>query len=167
MIYTLRKASFILRLLVLVVLISPACLFSQNFNPPFPRTAFQSPTGTYGGAADHIFAQFDLVDHALRGPNAKAFNDSIRALNPDIIILGTSRQGAWVNSEPAGMLAFHAVFFTLKNNIQPGDTEIDLLPANDYALPSKHKYALIGEDDWITYDDFDGNRFVGVPGSGV
>ncbi|NOY57639.1 MAG: hypothetical protein GXO75_01725 [Calditrichaeota bacterium] len=161
-----QQKRYISNLFILMILLLPAVLFSQNYNPPFPRTVFQSPYGTSGGAADYFFSRYDLAVHGLRQEQAKAMNDSIRAWNPDILIFGTSRQGVWAGTEPPGMFAYCAAFYKLTSPAQAGDTEIHFQSASDYTWPTRHKYALVGEDDWIKYRSIDENGIYGIPSSG-
>jgi len=141
-------------------------LYAQTYNPPFPRTVFQSPYGTSGGAADYFYSLYDLAIHGLTKDDAKALNDSIRALNPNLLIFGTSRQGAWVDNEPAGMLVYHAVFLQLTAAVQPGDVQIAVKNLTEYDLPTRHNYALLGENDWISYTGHSATSLTGIPSSG-
>lgn len=161
-----RRIIFLITTIVAGIL--PALTFGQtpNYSPPFPRTVFQSPYGTSGGAADFFFAQYDLAVHGLRLETAKAFNDSIRTWNPDILIFGTSRQGVWAGNEPPGMMAYVAAARELTTTANPGDTGVNFRKLNNNGHPTRHKYALIGDDDWITYQGIDDTGMSGIPTSG-
>ena len=154
------------RVYLFFVLLLTASLFAQEFNPPFPRTVFQSPFGTSGGAADFFFGQFDLAVHGLRLEEASAFNDSIRTWNSDIKIFGTSRQGAWAGTEPPGMMVYCATARSLTGSANVGDTEISFSKLNENDPPTRHNYALVGDDDWVTYTSIDDNGMYGIPSSG-
>jgi hypothetical protein len=151
--------------LIIIVLDFPAV--GQNYNPPFPRTVYQSPNGTSGGAADYFFAQYDLAIHGLRNENAQAFNDSIRVVKPDILIFGTSEQGVWPGpNDPPEMFMFCAAFLTLTDTASVGDSALTINAVNDYNHPERHNYALLGDDDWITYSSIDSSGMYGIPSSG-
>ncbi|MBN2355044.1 hypothetical protein JXO59_02965 [candidate division KSB1 bacterium] len=47
----------------LLIILIALPLAAQNYNPPFPRLAFQRPGGIGGGALDHFMARFDFVVH--------------------------------------------------------------------------------------------------------
>jgi hypothetical protein len=153
---------YLTRLITLFVLVTTVFVNAQDFNPPFPRTVFQSPYGTSGGAADFFFAQYDLAIHGLRLEDAQAFNDSIKTWDPNIMIFGTSRQGAWAGSEPSGMMAYCAFTSSLTTSANAGDTDIYCTKINEYEPPTRHKYALVGEDDWIKYTSIDENGIYGI-----
>lgn len=159
-----RRALFVF---ILITAVLP--LHGQNYNPPFPRTVFQSPYGTAGGAAAYFYSRYDLAVHGLRNEWAQAFNDSIRALNPDILIFGTCEQGVWPNSNiPPSMFIYCASYYTLTDTARPGDSQMKVFHVNNYGHPVRpgNVYALVGENDWITYTTVDSNTFYGIPTSG-
>jgi len=160
---TLRKSFFIKLLLMLALAAAP--LMAQNFNPPFPRTMFQRPGGTAGGACEQFFAKYDLAIHAAGADVAKDANARIRALNPNTIILGTSRQGVWPGSFPPECFIYREAYATLTRTAQPGDTEIMVTTTTGFRPASGDYYLLIGEDDWVTFSGMTGSSFTGIPTS--
>lgn len=154
-----------MRRIVLFLLILATGVLSQNYNPPFPRTAFFSPSMPFGGAKDYIISRYDLVDHGLTLESARLFNEKIRANNPDIIIFGTSRQGVWANTDPSALFVYHAVAARTATTVAPGSTDIIINKVNSYAFPTRHKYALIGDTDWISYTSIDETGIHGIPAS--
>ncbi|RPH93906.1 MAG: hypothetical protein EHM72_15985 [Calditrichaeota bacterium] len=158
-----------LSVIVLTVVLGMAFGNAREWNPPFPRTMYFSPAGYYGSARDYFLAKYDLAMPC--GGNAE-HGDLARAThlqNSNIVIGGTSRQGAWPGSEPSQAFCYHATFLTLSTAIKPGDKEISFNNATGYGFPTRDKsnYAIIGKDDWIQYGSVDGNRFTGVPSSGA
>ncbi|MBN2354891.1 hypothetical protein JXO59_02200, partial [candidate division KSB1 bacterium] len=152
---------------MMIVMSVFATLYAQEYNTPYPRVMFQRPAGVGGGAVQHFFARFDLAIHGGGGPSAYALNDSIRRLNPGVIILGTSRQGVWPGSFTPECFIFNAAKATLTREAKPGDTEIFVTSTEGFPTSGdRYRYAAVGGDTWIVYEDVTPTSFVGVPASG-
>jgi len=142
-------------------------LSAQADPGPFPRIMFQRPAGISGGAIQHFFSRFDLVAHGGAGPSAYALNESIHALNPGTIILGTSRQGVWPGSFPPECFIYRPNVAELTRAARPGDREIFVTSTAGFPPASeKYRYAMIGGDEWFTYTDLTPTSFTGVSTSG-
>ena len=149
------------------ILMTISGLAAQNDPAPFPRIMFQRPAGMSGGAVQHFFARYDLIAHGGAGASASALNQSIRALNPEVIILGTSRQGVWPGSFPPECFIYRPQVPSLTQAAKPGDSEIFVTSTEGFPASSeKHRYVLLGGDEWFTYTDITPTSFTGVSTSG-
>jgi hypothetical protein len=127
---------------------------------------FQRPAGISGGSVQNFFARYDLVAHGGAGPSANALNESIRALNPGVIILGTSRQGVWPGSFPPECFIYRPYVPSLTRTANPGDSEIHVTSTQGFPPASeKYRYVLLG-DEWFTYTNLTTTSFTGVSTSG-
>lgn len=153
---------------VMLALVSAISVWAQNWNPPFPRTMYFSPTGFYGSSRDYFLAKYDLVQPCGGTSAHVALANAVRALNPDVLIGGTSRQGAWPGNDPPAMFCYHATFLKISQPISAGATEIPFTNVNGYGYPTRAQsnYALIGKDDWIQFSKIEDNSFKGVPATG-
>ncbi len=150
-----------------MVLLMISGLWAQEEQGPFPRILFQRPAGIGGGAIQHFFSRFDLVVHGGAGPSAYALNESIHALNPRTLILGTSRQGVWPGSFPPECFIYRPHVAELTQTAKPGDTEIFVTSTAGFPPASeKYRYAMIGGDEWFNYTDLTPTSFTGVSTSG-
>jgi len=141
--------------------------WAQKYTSTFPRIMFQRPAGITGGAVQNFFARYDLVVHGGAGPNAYALNESIRVLNPEVIILGTSRQGVWPGSFPPACFIYRPNRPRLTQPAKPGDTEIFVTSTEGFPTSSdKYRYGLLGGDEWFTYSGVTPTSFTGVSTSG-
>ncbi len=133
----------------------------------YPKIMFQRPAGISGGAIEHFMARYDLAIHGGAGPHAYALNDAIRALNPHIVILGTSRQGVWPGSFPPACFVYRPQMPRLTREAKPGDTEIFVTSTAGFPTRAdKYRFAMIGGDEWFIYNDVTDTSFVGVITSG-
>ncbi len=157
----------LLYLLVICWLLPLIPARAQNYKPPFPRLVFQRPGGISGGAVQNFFSRYDLAIHGGAGINAYALNDSIRRHNPETLILGTSRQGIWPGNPlwPPGTFVYSAYYGTLTAPAQPGDTQIRVNSTAGLKMNSVKDdiYALLGEDDWISFTSYDDTTLYGIP----
>ncbi len=144
--------------------------YAQQYQPPYPRIVFQRPGGIAGGAAQYFFSRYDLAIHGGGGVNAYALNDSIHALNPNTVILGTSRQGIWPGNPvwPPACFVYSSYFGGLTAAANPGDTFIRVDSTRGFKtnLINDDVYALIGADDWISFTGFTDTTIYGIPVSG-
>ena len=154
-------------LINVIILASSVSAFAQDFNPPFPRTMFQRPAGPVVGAIQHFFARYNLAIIGDRGANAWACVDSIRQLNENCIIFGTSRQGVWPESDPPETFMFRHAFAELTQPANPGDGVVYVTNTNGFRLGRYEQFALIGYDDWIEYGGMTETSFTGVTSSGA
>lgn len=162
-----RKLMF-LKLIVYLVWIalgtaSGTRVLAQNYNPSFPRVMFGRPAAAVGGAIDQFYARFDLAIIGGAGLNEARCAESVRKINPDCIIIGTSRQGVWPDNDPPDSFVFSNAFATLTQPANPGNTDIYLTNTRDFPSDGK-QYALIGGDDWIRYAGVTDNSLTGVTG---
>ena len=160
-------------LVVLLLFFVPVA--GQDFYPPFPRTVYQSPAGTAGGAIDFFYSLYDLAIHGLTGSEAAALNDSIRLLNPNSVILGTSRQGPFASNSIEGqypeLFAYLPVRFKLIDEVGPGTSSMRVERLNSYPAPDPAtagitRYALIDGRDWISFAVQNDTTISGIPTSG-
>ena len=160
------KSTLIVVLAASIWLMLAIPVAAQKVPDGFPRIMFQRPAGISGGAIQHFFARYDLAIPGSNGPEAYAVNQAIRAINPNVVILGTSRQGVWPGSFPPGCFMWRHYRPTLTRQAKPGDTEIFVTSTAGYPTSAdKYRYALIG-DEWITYKDLTATSFTGVATSG-
>ncbi len=157
------KISGLVGTIAVAFMFSAIKLGAQDFNPPFPRTMFQRPGGLAGGAVQHFFAKYDLAIHGGGLSNAAAANDSIRALNPNIVIFGTSRQGVWPGSFPPGCFVYREAFATLTRAAQPGESEIMVSNTTGFLPTADDNFLLLGSDDWVTITGKTDTSFIGIP----
>ncbi len=155
---------------LLVLALLPGRLPARDFKPPFPRLVFQRPGGIAGGAVQYFFSRYDLAIHGGGGIFAYALNDSIHALNPNTIILGTSRQGIWPGNPvwPPACFIYSSWFDSLRAPAQPGDTWIRVKSTAGFKTNSINDdtFALVGADDWILFTGFTDTTIYGIPVSG-
>lgn len=155
---------------LLVLALAPGRLPAREYRPPFPRLVFQRPGGIAGGTAQYFFSRYDLAIHGGGGINAYALNDSIHALNPNTIILGTSRQGIWPGNPvwPPACFIYSSWFDSLRAAAQPGDTQIRVKSTAGFKTNALNDdiYALVGANDWISFTGFTDTTIYGIPVSG-
>ncbi len=157
-------------ILLLTVLSSWQITLAQNYNPPFPRLVFQRPGGISGGAIQYFISRYDLSIHGGAGVNAYALNDSIHALNPNTVILGTSRQGVWPGNSiwPPACFVYTGYFETLKTAAAPGESQLHVTSTAGFKTNTigDDVYALLGSDDWISFTGYTDSTIFGIPVSG-
>ncbi|HPR88238.1 MAG TPA: putative glycoside hydrolase [bacterium] len=160
----------ILCLALLLFVVQPGLLSAREYRPPYPRLVFQRPGGIAGGAVQYFFSRYDLAIHGGGGIFAYALNDSIHALNPHTIILGTSRQGIWPGNPvwPPACFIYSSWFDSLRVAAQPGDTQIRVKSTAGFKTNAINDdiYALVGADDWISFTGFTDTTIYGIPVSG-
>lgn len=165
-----RRSGRLIPLLSLLVLALVPALPAQQYQPPYPRLVFQRPGGIAGGALQYFISRYDLAVHGGAGINAYALNDSIHALNPNTVILGTSRQGVWPGNPiwPPGCFVYSSYYGTLTAAAEPGAAEIRVDSTLGFKTNtiSDDLYALIGGDDWISFSGFTDSTIYGIPVSG-
>ncbi len=165
-----RPAGRVIALLMLLILSLVPPLSAQQYQPPFPRLVFQRPGGISGGAVQYFFSRYDLAIHGGAGLNAYALNDSIHALNPNTVILGTSRQGVWPGNPiwPPACFIYSSYYGSLIEAAEPGDTDIRVDSTTGFKTNTigDDIYALIGGDDWISFTGYTDSTIHGIPVSG-
>jgi len=151
--------------------ITPA--HSQNYQPPFPRLVFQRPGGISGGAIEHFLARYNFVVHGggLDVYHQTAdLNTAVRRLNPDVLILGTSRQGVWPMNPlwPSQCFLYSDYYATLADTARPGDRTIRVSTTQKLAANFNlgDVYALLGGDNWIMFSGYTDSTLTGIPASG-
>ena len=143
--------------------------FSQNYNPSFPRVVFQRPAGSghphySDGTTALIFSKFDLAVFTGLGDGGRILAEQIRKLNPNTIVLGTSKQGVWPGSDPGEFFAVKSICALLQQDLSGGETQI-LVNSTQGFPTGRYKYGIIN-GDVFSYAGMEGNKFVGIPSSG-
>jgi len=155
----------------------PAPQPGEMFNPPFPRIAYQAPRGSTrpsysDGAMAEIFSKFDLLAFAGLGEYNSKLANEIKAINPSVAVIGTSRQGVWPGSDPGQCFVLRSGAARLLKPTAPGDTEIfidsiDAIRKVSISQPDRYKYAVINNEDTISYEDCEkvenGYKLTGIP----
>jgi len=164
-----KSSRFCIKLFSLLLLTGAGepSLRAQNYQPPFPRLVFQRPGGIGGGSVQYFFSRYDLAIHGGGRQNAYALNDSIHAINPNTVILGTNDQGVWPGSYPPGCFLYRAQMPLLTRPVHPGDTEIYVTSTDGFPTSAEtYRFALLDGEEWINYQDLTDTSFVGVSTTG-
>ena len=155
---------------VLLILAAATPALTQQYQPGYPRLLFQRPGSIVSSTAQYFFSRYDVAIHGGSGPNAYALNDSIHALNPNTVIMGTARQGVWPGNPiwPPACFVYSSYFGRLTADANPGDSEIRVDSTKGFKTNSigDDLYALIGAEDWISFQGFTDSTIYGIPASG-
>ncbi len=158
-----KSALLILGFIVLMA----GSTWAQKDPASFPKIMFQRPAGISGGAIEHFFSRYDLAIHGGAGPDAYALNDRIRKLNPNTLILGTSRQGVWPGSFAPECFIYRHQTPRLTKAASPGDKEIFVTSTEGFpTAKDAYRFAMIGGDEWFIYSGLTDTSFTGVTTTG-
>ena len=137
-------------------------MLAQDYNPRWPRIVFQRPRGDTGGTTDYAFARFEWAANAGLGNKGSDLARRVKGINPDIVYMGTSRQGMWPGGDPAEFHATKSQYAVLMQDTQGGETEILVSTTEGFSTARNERFAFIGSDVFM-YRDLESDKFIGIP----
>ena len=142
-------------------------VYSQNYNPPYPRLVFQRPTeGNVGGSCEQFFSRYDCAIFYGASEKNEWIANQIRQINPSTIILAETKQGVWPGNDPPEFFMTKSLHTALTVATSGGETEIFVDSTSGFSSKANERYLIINGNDIVQYSGMTATSFTGIPTTG-